>query len=189
MPPQRRLSKPYAQGAGPLPNEIPGHPKYGNGQQRVDENFSRQTNANIASHYSDDSNRDQYAGLYGQDEASKLGDNQGALYEKFGQLSKQVGTESAMQILDELLRIAASEDVNGAMAPPDNINQDGMYGASSFPPPDFGSQQPRTTLDATDGNLQGLEAFNGYPVSAQPGPGPVRNQMAPMPGQKRLRRR
>ena len=118
-------------------------------------------------------------------------DPKGRLRETFERMEKQFGADTAAQILDEVMRVAASEDISyqGPMDPPDNINQDGMYGASSYPPPDFGSQQPHTTLPPTDGNLRALEEFNGYPVSAQPGPGPVRNQTAPMPGQKRLRRR
>lgn len=77
------------------------------------------------------------------------------------------GPDAFMAIMDDVLRLAASEDINGRLPPPDTSGQ--------LPPPDFGAQQPYTTMDPTDGNLMALEDHYGYPVSANKTSGPVRN--------------
>lgn len=134
--------KPYVQGAGPIPND-----EYGTGHMQVDPRFSRRTNMNIANQSMGDANlagiQELYGspgvapapyteGIYPQDKGLnpatsmefKMRGN--ALDSSVAKMRELFGDESAAQILEEVMRVAASQDVNGPMPQPNT---------SAMPPP------------------------------------------------------
>lgn len=92
--------KPYASGAGPLPND-----QYGDGHMQADPRFSRQTNSAIATMHPTDSN----VGMAPQNRSLDQVVQQGM---------EMFGPDVFMQIMDDVLRVAASQDVNGQMQEP-----------------------------------------------------------------------
>lgn len=182
---------------GSLPND-----ENGRGHNQVDPRYSRQTNMNIAQQSLGDANyagvQELYGspniapapyteGIYPQDKglgpaaSMEFGMRGSRLTDTIKKMTDLFGEDSAAQILDEVLRVAAFQDTGGKMQTPDFM-QNGEYGGGSLPPPDFGNQQPYTTGPAGDGDMVALEQHYGYPVSANNRTGnpnaPVRN----MPG-------
>lgn len=91
---------PYATGAGPLPND-----EYGDGHMQVDPRFAPKTNSAIAGVHPTDSNMSGAPSNRSMDQIMQQG-------------MQMFGPDVFMQIMDDVLRVAASQDVNGQMAPP-----------------------------------------------------------------------
>lgn len=172
---------------------LPGDEYGGEGHQMVNPRFSKRTNMNITNQHTTDGNIGGLEGQYGKPgvEPDPYGDAQNGLgmldraqygmqSRSFDQVSAEMrelfGEESAAQILDEVLRIAAFQDTGGQMQMPKHM-QDGTFGGGSLPRPDFGNQQPYTTGPTGDGDMVALEQHYGYPVSANNRTG---NPMAPV---------
>jgi hypothetical protein len=183
------MPQPYVRGAGPLPND-----EYGDGNRQVNPAFSRRTNMNIANRDMTDGNLSGVQSQYGTrgvpsapyTDGPGLGPRStqefkgrgAAIAETMNKFTEHFGPETASQILDELMRIAASEDVNGRMKAPSNARMfSESDGHEGYPSPDFGDQHPYTTREPTDGNLMGLEEELGYPPRVSPVSrrSPVRN--------------
>lgn len=181
---------------GSLPND-----EYGDGHMMVNPRYSKRTNMNIAAQSPGDGNLRGLEENYGSSkypsgdylETGKgLNPRDMDMYRKqsksFDQTAAEMrdlfGDETAAEILSEVLRVAAYQDMGGkvqGMQAPDRMMGEGM------PAPDFGNQQPYTTGPAGDGDMMALEQYYGYPVSANNLTGnpnaPVRN----MPGGGRKR--
>lgn len=143
--------KPGMSGMGPLPND-----EYGDAQTMTDPRYSRQLNSNIAAMHPTDANM------------ASANPNQ-RLEQVFQKGMELFGPDGMAEIMDEVLRIAISQETNDQQVT-GNLDTTGM------PPPDFGDQQPYTTMAPTDSNMAALEAHYGYPVSANKSKrGPVRN--------------
>jgi hypothetical protein len=128
MPGQR--IKPYVQGAGPLPED-----EYGDGHMQVSDQYSKRTNMNIVGQNPTDQTISGMQMLYGTPgipgapysdgpglnaaEQLQFSGQKRGLDNSINQMRILFGEESAMQILDEIMRVAASEDVNGPMEQPD----------------------------------------------------------------------
>jgi hypothetical protein len=70
------------------------------------------------------------------------------------------GEDGLMELFDRIKSMADPAQYEG-MEPIDT---------TMLPPPDFGDQQPVTTLPPSDENLGGLESYYGYPTKVvQPG--------------------
>lgn len=141
--------RPYAQGAGPIPND-----EYGTGHMQVDPRYSRQTNMNIANQSMGDANLAGIQELYGSPNIPPAPYTEGiypqdkglnpatgmefqmrgnALDSSVAKMRQLFGDESAAQILDEVMRVAASQDVNGPMAQPDFSRMPAATGSSRQP--------------------------------------------------------
>ena len=64
------------------------------------------------------------------------------------------GEDGFMDMMDRIMGMADPAQYEG-VEPIDT---------TMLPPPDFGDQQPVTTLPPTDENLMGLESYYGYPT-------------------------
>jgi hypothetical protein len=188
---------------GSLPND-----EYGTGHQQVDPRYSRQTNMNAAQQSLGDANyagiQELYGspnvppapmteGIYPQDKglgpaaSMEFGMRGSRLNDSLRKMTELFGEESAAQILDEVLRVSAFQDIGGQVQgrqAPDRMMGEGM------PRPDFGNQQPYTTGPTGDGDMMALEQYYGYPVSGNNLTGnpnaPVRNMPQQQNGPRRL---
>lgn len=136
---------PAFSGMGPIPND-----EYGDGHMQVDPRFSRNTNRQAVYNNSSDGNIAAYEETYGAP-GNEPTPYSGAPYglspvekgrdqmanmrfsQLFGKGAELFGEEGFAEIMDQVLRIAASQEANGQQV---TSNLD----TSMMPPPDFGAR-------------------------------------------------
>ncbi len=148
----------------------------------VDPRYSPHTNQLISELHPTDGN---------METLHDMGQQNGDLSAAFTEFVRMFGQEDAMSILQEVVGSGVNYDLNGQETPSRGISA--QLHAAGAPPPDFGAQQPVTTLPPTDSNMMNLEDHYGFPVHAQgpnsPKGAPVYNgppgMLPPLPRKKR----
>lgn len=108
--PQQNAGLPdgYAYGGKPLPND-----GYGDAHRQVQDSYSQGLNDDIARFDATDSNLQGYDQMYG---GAKAGG--GGFDRAYSMLEKAYGPDMAMEVVDDLMRLRADNDVHGPRQPP-----------------------------------------------------------------------